>query len=117
MISLETLTTSEALLDPLLDARRVELALLDDLTDAQMLGARGHFLEPPIWESPQGMTLGCLASRLVGIPAEPPQCRETAGDLDRGVETEADEGDAPGEKPRDQRGDAFERVPGDGDVL
>ena len=50
MISLETLTTSEALLDPLLDARRVELALLDDLTDAQMLGARGRFLEPPIWE-------------------------------------------------------------------
>ena len=50
MIRLEALTTSEALLDPLLDARRVELALLDDLTDAQMLGARGHFLEPPIWE-------------------------------------------------------------------
>jgi iron(II)-dependent oxidoreductase len=50
MIRLEALTTSEALLDPLLDARRVELALLEDLTDAQMLGARGHFLEPPIWE-------------------------------------------------------------------
>ena len=50
MITPETFTTSDALLDPLLDARRVELALLDDLTDAQMLGARGHFLEPPIWE-------------------------------------------------------------------
>jgi len=50
MITPETSTTSDALLDPLLDARRVELALLDDLTDAQMLGARGHFLEPPIWE-------------------------------------------------------------------
>jgi ergothioneine biosynthesis protein EgtB len=50
MITSEALTTSEALLDPLLDARRVELALLDDLSDAQMLGARAHFLEPPIWE-------------------------------------------------------------------
>src|SRR2546430_15655743 len=50
MITLQALSTSEALLDPLLDARRVELALLDDLTDAQMLGARAHFLEPPIWE-------------------------------------------------------------------
>ena len=50
MITPEALTTSEALLDPLLDARGVELALLVDLTDAQMLGARAHFLEPPIWE-------------------------------------------------------------------
>jgi len=44
MITSEALTTPEALLDPLLDARRVELALLDDLSDAQMLGARAHFL-------------------------------------------------------------------------
>src|SRR5947207_3305434 len=42
--------TSNALVDALLDARRVELALLDDLTDAQMLGERAHFVEPPIWE-------------------------------------------------------------------
>jgi iron(II)-dependent oxidoreductase len=41
---------SYALLDALLDARRVELLLLDDLTDAQMLGTRAHFVEPPIWE-------------------------------------------------------------------
>jgi iron(II)-dependent oxidoreductase len=44
------LGTSKELLEALLDARRVELALLDGLTDAQMLGAAGHFLEPPIWE-------------------------------------------------------------------
>src|SRR5467141_3209165 len=50
MITREALTTSKALLAALLDARSVELQLLDDLTDAQMLGARGHFLEPPIWE-------------------------------------------------------------------
>jgi len=50
MITPQVATTSDALLDALLDARRVELALLDDLTDAQMLGERGHFLEPPIWE-------------------------------------------------------------------
>src|SRR5438046_4985972 len=43
-------TTSDALLEALLDARRVELALLDDLTDAQMLGTRAFFVEPPIWE-------------------------------------------------------------------
>src|ERR671927_135270 len=39
-----------ALVEALLDARRVELELLDGLTDAQMLGARQHFVEPPIWE-------------------------------------------------------------------
>src|SRR2546426_9342162 len=50
MITPEAATTSDALLEALLDARRVELALLDDLTDAQMLGARQHFVEPPIWE-------------------------------------------------------------------
>jgi iron(II)-dependent oxidoreductase len=50
IITREPATTSQGLLDALLDARRVELALLDDLTDAQMLGERGRFLEPPIWE-------------------------------------------------------------------
>jgi iron(II)-dependent oxidoreductase len=42
--------TAAALADALLDARRVELELLDGLTDDQMLGTPGHFLEPPIWE-------------------------------------------------------------------
>ncbi|MGH7278557.1 MAG: selenoneine synthase SenA [Candidatus Rokuibacteriota bacterium] len=42
--------TAASLLDALLDARAVELALLDGLTDAQMLGGTAHFLEPPIWE-------------------------------------------------------------------
>jgi iron(II)-dependent oxidoreductase len=42
--------TTDALIDALLDARRVELELLDGLTDDQMLGTRAHFLEPPIWE-------------------------------------------------------------------
>src|SRR6266571_7500115 len=50
MITPQAATTSDALLEALLDAGRVELALLDDLTDAQMLGARAHFVEPPIWE-------------------------------------------------------------------
>src|SRR3989442_849857 len=50
MIPPQAATTSDALLEALLDARRVELALLDDLTDAQMLGTRAHFVEPPIWE-------------------------------------------------------------------
>ena len=38
------------MLDALIDARAVELQLLDALTDAQLLGARAHFVEPPIWE-------------------------------------------------------------------
>jgi iron(II)-dependent oxidoreductase len=42
--------TAASLAAALLDARAVETALLDGLTDAQMLGARAHFLEPPIWE-------------------------------------------------------------------
>jgi iron(II)-dependent oxidoreductase len=42
--------TAEALAAALTDARRVELALLDGLTEDQMLGTPGHFLEPPIWE-------------------------------------------------------------------
>jgi ergothioneine biosynthesis protein EgtB len=42
--------TSERLLAALADARAVELELLDGLTDSQMLGARAHFIEPPIWE-------------------------------------------------------------------
>src|SRR5437879_10236012 len=42
--------TATSLLAALLDARSVELQLLADLTDAQMLGTRGRFLEPPIWE-------------------------------------------------------------------
>ncbi|MGH7278860.1 MAG: selenoneine synthase SenA [Candidatus Rokuibacteriota bacterium] len=41
---------SELLLEALLDARRVELELLDGLTPSQMRGERQHFLEPPIWE-------------------------------------------------------------------
>src|SRR5712691_561491 len=42
--------TADVLAGALLDARRVELELLDGLTDDQMLGTPGHFLEPPIWE-------------------------------------------------------------------
>jgi iron(II)-dependent oxidoreductase len=38
------------LLADLADARRIELELLEGLADSQMLGQRGHFLEPPIWE-------------------------------------------------------------------
>src|SRR3989440_12671286 len=34
----------------MLDARSVELELLDGLTDSQMLGTPRHFVEPPIWE-------------------------------------------------------------------
>ncbi len=41
---------ADSLLDALLDARAVELELLDGLSDTQMLGERAHFLEPPIWE-------------------------------------------------------------------
>ncbi|MBI4264668.1 MAG: ergothioneine biosynthesis protein EgtB [Acidobacteria bacterium] len=42
--------TTGLLIDALLDARSVELELLEGLTDDQLLGRRGHFVEPPIWE-------------------------------------------------------------------
>jgi iron(II)-dependent oxidoreductase len=42
--------TTDALLEALGDARRVELELLEGLSDDQMLGVRRHFVEPPIWE-------------------------------------------------------------------
>jgi iron(II)-dependent oxidoreductase len=42
--------TSASLVGRLLDARATELALLDELSDEQMLGPRGHFIEPPLWE-------------------------------------------------------------------
>lgn len=42
---------ADRLITALLDARSVELALLDGLTDAELLGPRGHFVEPPIWET------------------------------------------------------------------
>ncbi len=42
--------TSQALLGALTDARRQELELLEIIPDAQMLGVKAHFLEPPIWE-------------------------------------------------------------------
>jgi iron(II)-dependent oxidoreductase len=43
-------TAAEDLLRTLVDARSVELELLDGFADSQMLGQKGHFLEPPIWE-------------------------------------------------------------------
>lgn len=36
--------------DRLLDARRVELELIEGVPDALLPGRRSHFLEPPIWE-------------------------------------------------------------------
>src|SRR5438552_6202958 len=42
--------TAACLADLLLEARSVEMQLLDGLTDEQMLGAPAHFVEPPIWE-------------------------------------------------------------------
>ena len=42
--------TSEELIDALVDARRVELELIEGMAESQMLGRKAHFLEPPIWE-------------------------------------------------------------------
>jgi iron(II)-dependent oxidoreductase len=41
---------ARGLIEALLDARSVELELLDGLTEGELLGPRGHFIEPPIWE-------------------------------------------------------------------
>jgi gamma-glutamyl hercynylcysteine S-oxide synthase len=45
-----TPAATETLIRPLVDARTVELELFDGIADAQLLGEKGHFLEPPIWE-------------------------------------------------------------------
>ena len=50
MSEARTIATADTLIAGLLDARSVELSLLDRLTDAEMLGPAGHFIEPPIWE-------------------------------------------------------------------
>jgi iron(II)-dependent oxidoreductase len=48
---IETRTgNADTLIDALLDARSVELSLVNGLTDEQLLGPQGHFVEPPIWE-------------------------------------------------------------------
>lgn len=49
-VPLPPVTQTEALIGALLDTRAVELALLEHLSDDQLLGQRAHFLEPPIWE-------------------------------------------------------------------
>ena len=41
----------EDLVQSLRDARRIELELLEGLTEPQMLGSQAHFIEPPIWET------------------------------------------------------------------
>ena len=50
MIDSPTAADSDSLIEPLLDARAVELALVEDLSDEEMLGTQGHFVEPPLWE-------------------------------------------------------------------
>ncbi|HEX4386527.1 MAG TPA: selenoneine synthase SenA [Myxococcales bacterium] len=40
----------DELIQPLRDARAVELAILDSLAESQLMGEQAHFLEPPIWE-------------------------------------------------------------------
>jgi iron(II)-dependent oxidoreductase len=41
---------AQDLIQPLLDARDVELRLFETLSESQLLGEKAHFLEPPIWE-------------------------------------------------------------------
>ena len=50
MIHRRVIGNADTLTAALHDSRTVELELLDGLTDAEMLGPRGHFIEPPIWE-------------------------------------------------------------------
>ena len=63
------------------------------------------------------MALRRLAVRLIGIPAKAPECRETAADLDRRVETEPDQRDATGEEAGDEGDETLARIPRNGDVL
>ena len=47
---LRTIGNSDTLLSTLTDTRAIELELLEGLSDAEMLGSRAHFVEPPLWE-------------------------------------------------------------------
>ncbi|HEY7060607.1 MAG TPA: selenoneine synthase SenA [Chloroflexota bacterium] len=49
LVQAET-TTGPSLAEALLDARRTTLALVADLTDEQLLGARLRIVNPPLWE-------------------------------------------------------------------
>ncbi len=42
--------STDIIIEQLLDARKIELELLSDLSDEQMFGPKMHFVEPPIWE-------------------------------------------------------------------
>jgi iron(II)-dependent oxidoreductase len=46
----KTPASAQDLVRALVDARKVELELFEGLGESQMLGEKGHFLEPPIWE-------------------------------------------------------------------
>ena len=43
-------STAEELIRDLREARTRQLELFTDLSENQLLGVKGHFLEPPIWE-------------------------------------------------------------------
>src|SRR6059036_1304101 len=65
----------------------------------------------------KGTPLGGFPAGLIKITSQPPQGCEAARDLDSRVQPEADERDAPGQKPGRERDHALARVPGDGEVL
>ena len=50
MVELRTIGNADTCIASLTDARCVELELLEGLSDGEMLGPRGHFIEPPLWE-------------------------------------------------------------------
>src|SRR5215210_3769022 len=50
MASLGSIAATDTLIGDLQDARAVELELLSGLSNDEMLGPRGHFIEPPLWE-------------------------------------------------------------------
>src|SRR5712691_7455568 len=66
---------------------------------------------------PKGTPLSSFPAGLIEVTSQPPQGCEAARDLDRRVRPEADERDAPGQKPGRERDHALARVPGDGEVL
>ncbi len=51
LMSTDVGKTAEDLIEDLRDARESQLALFCDLSGEQLLGSKGHFLEPPIWEA------------------------------------------------------------------
>ena len=72
--------------------------------------------EAPAHDSQRG-PLHLFTPGMVQIVVEPPEQRRPGGHFDEAVQSEADQGDGPGDCPGDNRDQPFKTVVGDGEVF